>query len=265
MPSAESSGMTQVFKALADPTRQRLLDRLHADNGQTLGALCRDLAMTRQGITQHLAVLEAAELITTVRRGREKLHYLNPVPLHDIYDRWIAMFEQPDLQALSGLKRRLEGISAMDDKPKLVYVTYIATTQEQLWKALTDPDLTAQYWTHRNISDWTVGATWEHQRLDGGADLVGTIVEIDPPRRLAHTWAVPHNADHGGRHSRVTFDLEPMQDLVQLRLTHEDLPADQVEGTSEGWPKVLSSLKSLLETGRPLPALVKRQVPDGSS
>src|ERR1700682_1004254 len=106
--SVQDDDMAQTFKALADPTRRRLLDRLHADNGQTLGALCRDLAITRQGITQHLAILEAAGAISTVWSGREKLHYLNPVPLQDIYERWIAKFEKPRLKALRDLKRRLE-------------------------------------------------------------------------------------------------------------------------------------------------------------
>jgi uncharacterized protein YndB with AHSA1/START domain/DNA-binding transcriptional ArsR family regulator len=253
----EDDGMARVFKALADPTRRRLLDRLHADNGQTLGALCRDLAITRQGITQHLAVLEAAGPVSTAWRGREKLHYLNPVPLQEIYDRWIAKFERPDLEALSGLKKRLEQEAPTMDKPKLVYVTYIATTAEQLWNALTDPELTAQYWGHRNVSGWTRGDRWEHQRLDdGGADGVGTIVEVDPPRRLAHTWAWPADADDPGKHSRVTFDIEPLGEVVRLTLTHEDLSPDQAGGASKGWAIVLSSLKSMLETGRPLSSLL---------
>src|SRR6516165_10492241 len=97
-----------VFKALADPTRRALLDRLREHNGQTLGELCEPLMMARQSATQHLDVLEAANLVSTVRRGREKLHYLNPVPLQEIYERWIAKFEKPRLKALSDLKRRLE-------------------------------------------------------------------------------------------------------------------------------------------------------------
>lgn len=100
--------MDKVFKALADDTRRRLLDRLHENNGQTLGELCERIAMTRQSVTQHLAVLEAANLISTVRRGREKLHYLNPVPIHDIGERWISKFERSRLQALSDLKKNLE-------------------------------------------------------------------------------------------------------------------------------------------------------------
>jgi uncharacterized protein YndB with AHSA1/START domain/DNA-binding transcriptional ArsR family regulator len=248
----EDDDMAAVFRALADPTRRRLLDRLHADNGQPLSELCRGLATTRQGITQHLAQLEAAGLISTVRRGREKLHYLNPVPLHEVQQRWIAKFERPDLDALSTLKTRLEQDRDPMDKPTLVYVTYIATTPDQLWRALTDPELTAQYWGHRNVSRWTKGDDWQHRRLDDGVDLVGTILEVDPPRRLAHSWAFPADAGNPARQSRVTFDLEPVGDIVRLTVTHENLPPDQVEGTGNGWSFVLSSLKSLLEVGRPL-------------
>jgi DNA-binding transcriptional ArsR family regulator len=101
--------MDPVFKALADASRRRLLDRLHADQGQTLGALAAGLDMSRQAVSQHLALLEAASLIATVRRGREKLHYLNPVPINDIHARWIAKFERPRLDALAALKQSLEG------------------------------------------------------------------------------------------------------------------------------------------------------------
>ncbi len=102
------SDMDLLFKALADPGRRKLLDLLHAENGQTLGELCEHMAMTRQAVTQHLAVLEGANLVAVQWRGREKLHFLNTVPLHDIYDRWIAKFERPRLKALSKLKRKLE-------------------------------------------------------------------------------------------------------------------------------------------------------------
>jgi DNA-binding transcriptional ArsR family regulator len=100
--------MDEVFRALADPTRRELLDRLHAENGQTLGELCERLAMTRQAVTKHLAILEAANLVATVRSGREKLHYLNPVPINDIAERWIGKYHQAHLRALSALKRKLE-------------------------------------------------------------------------------------------------------------------------------------------------------------
>src|SRR5919107_2428772 len=142
-----------VFKALADPTRRQVLDRLRERDGQTLGELCAELAMARQSASQHLAVLEAATLISTVRRGREKLHYLNPVPLHDIQERWIDKFERPRLKTLSDVKRRAEE-AAMAHKPTFVYVTYIESTPEKVWHALTDADLSAEYWGHSNVSDW---------------------------------------------------------------------------------------------------------------
>jgi DNA-binding transcriptional ArsR family regulator len=104
-----ADGIDRVFKALADPSRRLLLDLLHANNGQTLGELCEHLDMSRQAVTQHLAILEAADLVTTTWQGREKLHYLNPIPLHEIAERWIGKFERSRLRALRDLKRRLEG------------------------------------------------------------------------------------------------------------------------------------------------------------
>src|SRR5215216_7988021 len=145
--------MNDVFRALADPTRRRLLDRLHEANGQTLGELCEGIEMARQSTTQHLALLETANLVSTVRQGRRKLHYLNPVPLHEIQERWIDKFERPRLRALSGVRRRAEE-DAMTDRPTFVYVTYLESTREAVWHALTDADLTAAYWGHSNVSDW---------------------------------------------------------------------------------------------------------------
>jgi DNA-binding transcriptional ArsR family regulator len=121
-----------VFKALADPTRRAVLDRLRERNGQTLGELCGPLEMARQSATQHLGVLETANLISTVRRGREKLHYLNPVPLWDIQDRWIEKFERPRLRALSAIKQQAEE-DTMADRPSYVYVTYIESSPERVW------------------------------------------------------------------------------------------------------------------------------------
>jgi uncharacterized protein YndB with AHSA1/START domain/DNA-binding transcriptional ArsR family regulator len=247
--------MDKVFKALADDTRRRLLDRLHEDNGQTLGELCARIAMTRQSVTQHLGVLEEANLVSTVRRGREKLHYLNPVPLHEIQERWIDKFERPRLSVLSAVKRRAEE-ATMSDKPAFVYVTYIRSTPEKVWEALTDADLTAAYWGHSNVSDWREGSRWEHVRTDGSgtADVVGEVVESDRPTRLVTTWVDPQNEGQEDKYSRVTFDITPHQDIVRLTVTHEDLwDEGALSDVSGGWPAVLSNLKSLLETGSPLP------------
>jgi uncharacterized protein YndB with AHSA1/START domain/DNA-binding transcriptional ArsR family regulator len=243
----------KVFKALADPTRRSLLDRLHQRNGQTLGELCGQLAMARQSVTQHLCVLEAAYLVSTVWRGREKLHYLNPVPLHDIQDRWIGKFERPRLRALSNLKRRAEE-HGMAGRPEYVYVTYIHAAPEQVWHALTDADLTASYWGHSNVSDWQPGSRWEHQRTDGSgiADVVGTVVETDPPRRLVMTFDPPGDPPAGS--STVTFEIESYHDIVRVTVIHENLADDDAyRAVSVGWPAVLANLKSLLETGRVLP------------
>ncbi|MFI1728312.1 ArsR/SmtB family transcription factor [Streptomyces acidicola] len=246
--------MDLVFKALADPTRRRLLDRLHEHNGQTLGELCERIDMARQSVTQHLAVLEAANLVSTVRRGREKLHYLNPVPLHEIQERWIDKFERPRLRALGAVKRRAE--EAMTDKPTFVYVIYIESTPEKVWDALTDADLTAAYWGHSNVSDWKPGSRWEHVRTDGSgtADVVGRVVESERPTRLVTTWVAPDEEGQEDKCSRVTFDIRRHAEIVRLTVTHEDLPDEGARAdVASGWPAVLSNLKSLLETGSTLP------------
>lgn len=246
------SDLDRVFKALSDRTRRHLLDRLHERNGQTLGQLCARIEMTRQSATQHLAVLEAANLISAVWRGREKLHYLNPVPLHEIQERWIEKFEHPRLRALSAVKRRAE--EDMIDMPTFVYVIYIESSPEKVWQALTDADLTAEYWGHSNVSDWQVGSTWEHQRTDGSriADVVGTVIESVPPTRLVTTWAMPGEPPAAGP-SRVTFDVEPYGPIVRLTVTHENLVDDaERDVAAAGWAAVLSNLKSYLETGSPL-------------
>ncbi|MBB5806786.1 uncharacterized protein YndB with AHSA1/START domain [Saccharothrix ecbatanensis] len=242
--------MDKVFKALADDTRRYLLDRLHEENGQTLGELCARVGMTRQSLTQHLGVLEAANLVTTVRRGREKLHYLNPVPLHEVQERWIDKFERPRLRLLSDVKRRAEE----PVKPDFVYVTYIESTPERVWEALTDADVTAEYWGRRNISDWQVGSTWSHRRVDGSEvdDVVGEVVEADPPRRLVVTWADPAEPSAT---STVTFRVEPHGAIVRLTVTHAGLAEAESAQAASGWAAVLSNLKSLLETGHVLPGI----------
>ena len=243
-----------VFRALADPTRRALLDRLRKRNGQALGELCGPIEMARQSATQHLGVLEAANLITTVRRGREKLHYLNPVPLWEMQERWIEKFERPRLRALGVIKRRAEE-DIMAGRPSYVYVTYIESSPERVWEALTDPDLTAQYWGHSNISDWRPGSPWEHRRTDGSgiADVIGTVLESEPPRRLTMTFDAPGQVPPGGS-SKVTFDIEPYHEIVRLTVTHENLAdGDALEAVSAGWPAVCANLKSLLETGHVLP------------
>jgi uncharacterized protein YndB with AHSA1/START domain len=142
----------------------------------------------------------------------------------------------------------------MSAKPSFLYVTYIESTPESVWHALTDADLTAAYWGHANVSDWQPGSEWRHVRTDGSgiADVIGVVAEADPPRRLVTTWSEPDAS--GKEASRVTFLLEPLGPIVRLTVSHENLPSEEDRATvGHGWPAVLSNLKSLLENGRPLP------------
>jgi len=243
-----------IFKALADPTRRHLLDSLHERNGQTLGELCAQLNMARQSASQHVTILEAANLISTMWRGREKLHYLNPVPIYDIQERWIGKFEHPRLRALNALKRQAEE-STMADRPTFVYVTYIQATPESVWHALTDPGLTAEFWGHSNVSDWQAGSGWEHQRTDGSgiADVAGTVREAVPPRHLVITFESPAG-ELVVPPAQVTFNIEQYGEIVRLTVSHQNLPSHaDYEAAAAGWPAVFANLKSLLETGHVLP------------
>ena len=179
--------MVDVFKALADPSRRHLLDRLNARNGQSLRELSEGLDMARQSVSKHLAVLEAANLVTTIRHGREKLHYLNAAPINEIAERWINRYDQERVRALSDLKRALEDTPM--EKPQFVYTTYIRTTPERLWQALTEPSFTRRWWQTTFQTDWKVGSpmTWDNNGIII-ADPEQIVLESDPYRRLAYSW-----------------------------------------------------------------------------
>ena len=255
----EATSADLVFKALADHTRRLLLDRLREYNGQTLGELCTGLDMARQSATQHLDILERANLVIVVRRGRERLHYLNPAPIHEIGERWISGFDKPRLQAIGAIKNQAEEYamtSGPTSVPSYVYVTYIRASAEQVWQALTDADLTARYWAHANVSDWQPGSAWEHRRVDGSGavDVVGRVIEAERPTRLVITFEDTPDAEAPREPSVVTFLVEAHHDIVRLTVTHENLPnQEMLGGISRGWPAVLANLKSLLETGEVLP------------
>ncbi|MEW5421234.1 metalloregulator ArsR/SmtB family transcription factor [Amorphus sp. 3PC139-8] len=245
----------KVFKALGDPARRRLLDRLHLKNGRTLTELCESMEMTRQSVTQHLGLLEEANLISTARRGREKLHFINPVPLHDVYERWVHKFETGRLELLYDLKRSLERKEDMADKSaSFVYVTYIRTTPEKVYEAITTPEIARRYWGHENVSDWRPGSTWEHVRanVERPVEIVGKVVQAEPPHKLIITWSAVSKADDPDEESRVIFDIEEQEGgMVRLTVTHDQLQpgSPMAKGIGKGWPLVLSSMKSFLETG----------------
>lgn len=251
-----------VFKALADPNRRRLLDVLHERSGLTLNELCDGLDMRRQSVSQHVDLLEAANLVTSVRAGRRRLHYLNPVPIHEIQSRWIWKFEEPRLAALDTIKRHAEE-DAMTAPitgtiPDYVYTTYIHATPERVWQALIDPELTSRYWGgHAQVSDWTVGSRVDHVRADGSgiSDATGTVMTVDRPHRLAFSFDDPTSSDDPTvEPSVVTFEIESYRDIVRLTVSQAPLRSTQeLRAIGQGWPTVLANLKTLLETGDVLP------------
>jgi uncharacterized protein YndB with AHSA1/START domain/DNA-binding transcriptional ArsR family regulator len=265
--------MDEVFRALADPSRRRLLDSLNRRNGQSLRELCAGLDMARQSVSKHLSILADANLVTVVWHGREKLHYLNAAPIGEIAERWISHYDRQRVTALSDLKKALEGTPM--NKPEFVYTTYISTTPERLWQALTEPAFTRQYWDGLAFeSDWQAGSEMT-VHLKGGvtiADPAQVVLEANPYRRLSYTWHTftPQWAASYGlsdeylakvaaeRRSKVTFDIEPAGEageLVKLTVVHDgfDSGSTVLEGISQGWPRLLSELKTLLETGGALP------------
>jgi len=236
-----------VFKALADPTRRSVLDELFREDGQTLGALGRRFpGMTRFGVMKHLGQLERAGLVVTKRRGREKLHFLNPVPIRLVHDRWVSKYAEPWAAALTGLK------SNMENTMEKVFEIYIRTTPERLWQALTDAETRSKYnFGVRVESDWTVGSpyTFAHSHAPG-LIAEGTNLEVDPPRKLVQSYTALWSDDAKKEgSSRVTYEIEPVGDSCRLTVTHDRLREGASPELYGGWPMVLSGLKTWLESG----------------
>jgi uncharacterized protein YndB with AHSA1/START domain/DNA-binding transcriptional ArsR family regulator len=242
--------MDDVFKALADPTRRSLLDELYKEDGQTLTALEERLPMTRFGVMKHLRVLEEAGLVTTKKRGREKLHFLNVVPIRLVHDRWVSKYAEPWAAALTGLKRDLEGQTM-----EKVFEIYIKTTPERLWEAITSSEMRAKYNFGMGVeSDWTPGSTYTADHPNAPGPLAqGENLEVDPPRRLVQSFNALWGEDvkQEGT-SRVTWDIEQVGDSCRLVVTHDQLREDANDQLYGGWPMILSGLKTLLETGEEL-------------
>ncbi|MBC6469591.1 metalloregulator ArsR/SmtB family transcription factor [Actinomadura alba] len=241
--------MDEVFKALADPTRRSLLDELFREDGQTLSALEKRLPMTRFGVMKHLKQLEEAGLVVTKRRGREKIHFLNPIPIRLLHDRWVSKYAEPWADALSGLK------SSLERPMEKVFEIYIRTTPERLWEAITDGEIRSKYhFGSRVSSDWTPGSRLEmsHPNADGLLGE-GEILEVDPRRRLVHSMLALWGDDVKSEGtSRVTWEIEPVGDSCRLTVTHDELREGANDQLYGGWPMILSGLKTWLETGESL-------------
>src|SRR3984885_4211134 len=260
-------GVDEVFRALADPTRRGLLDELYREDGQTLNQLVARHELTRFGVMKHLKLLEEAGLVLTRRRGREKLHFLNPVPIRLVHDRWVSKYAEPWAATLSGLKTRIEEEAEMDTQTSSakrtwtaaptdkVFEIYIKTTPERLWQAITDDQQRRIYSFGVGVrSDWSPGSRIETYQPDAGIMIgEGEILEVDPPRLLVHSFtALWSDEVKGEGASRVTWEIEPVGDSCRLTLTHDQLREDSNSELYGGWPMILSGLKTLLETGETL-------------
>jgi uncharacterized protein YndB with AHSA1/START domain/biotin operon repressor len=241
--------MDPVFKALADPTRRALLDELFARDGQTLAALTARHEMTRIAVAKHLKILEEAGLVVSRRKGREKLHFLNPVPIRLVHDRWVGKYTEQWAAGLVGLKRELE------EPMERVFEIYIRTTPERLWEAITDPAIRAKYHFGLAVeSDWNEGSPYRLAHPAAERSIIeGENLVVDPPRRLVQSmralWGP--NAESAGT-TRVTWEIEPVGDSCRLTVIHDQLPQDVPPEIYGGWPMILSGLKTWLETGETL-------------
>ncbi|WP_307449791.1 metalloregulator ArsR/SmtB family transcription factor [Paenibacillus sp. V4I3] len=248
-----------MFKALADPSRRTLLDLLHATDGRTLNDLCTPLQMSRFGVMKHLNILEEANLITTRKVGREKLHYLNSVPIRQIYDRWVSKYAEPWAIELTSLKNELERETNMENKPRHVNRIAIKATPEQVWQAITDPAKTSKFWYNCAIrSNWEIGSSFELWNREEKKLANGIILEMSPPHKLVMSWQFPAFPDTASESpSRITWEIDSHTELDGITLVtvvHDEF--EQAINTAKilemGLPIVLSGMKTLLETGSTL-------------
>jgi uncharacterized protein YndB with AHSA1/START domain/DNA-binding transcriptional ArsR family regulator len=246
-----------AFRALADPSRRLLLDRLFERDGQTLGELTGHLPdMTRFGVMRHLDVLEGAGLISTRKVGREKRHYLNPVPIRRIHDRWISKYAAPVIGAMSALKNHLEAppMAVPPDEIEHVYTIYINASPERVWRAITDGEETVQYYYGTRVnSDWKVGSRVSYDYPDGTVAADGEVIECTPPTRLETTflahWSPEAEAEGPIRH---VWELEEEDGQTRLTVTSKGLKpgSKMAEGLSNGMIFIVSGLKTFVEGGR---------------
>lgn len=238
----------RVFKALADPTRRELLDELFRQDGQSLNGLASRFTMTRVAVAKHLRLLEEAGLVVSDRRGREKLHFLNPVPIRLIHDRWVSKYTETWAAGLVDLKRHLEA------RVEKVFEIFIRTTPQRLWHAITDPETRARFQFGARVeSDWTTGSAYRVTHDGAGGLIEGENIEVDPPQRLVQTFHAIWDDDIAAAGtSRVTWQIEQVGDSCRLVVRHDQLAVDADEHLYGGWPMMLSGLKTWLETGTEL-------------
>ncbi len=242
--------MDDVFRALADPTRRDLLDRLYREDGQTLRALAADYPMTRIGVMKHLQILEDARLVVTKRRGREKLHFLNPIPIRLVHDRWVSKYAEPWVATLSDIKQQLE------QSMEKIFEIYIRTTPERLWEAITDSEIRAKFqFGNRSRVDMgpgigVPGDQRPRRRSCSSKERTSTSTRRAAwYRQFRAVWG--EDVQREGT-TRVTWEIEPVGDSCHLTVTHDQLREDANAQIFGGWPMILSGLKTWIETGETL-------------
>lgn len=247
----------RVFKAIDDVSRRMLLDRLFERDGQSLGELCEVLPeMTRYGVMNHLRVLEEATLVSTRRQGRHKFHYLNPVPIREIHDRWIAKYAEPRVAFAAGLTARFSQGEPDMDRPAHVYKAYINAPQAEVWKAITDPDMTQQYFYGTRVdSEWKEGGRIDYLQGDGSKASEGTILSIEEGSRIDFTFQAMWDPDLVAEGPcREVWALSELNGMTELTIELYDAGDKTLDDFVNGFPYIVSGMKSLVETGRPLPA-----------
>jgi uncharacterized protein YndB with AHSA1/START domain/DNA-binding transcriptional ArsR family regulator len=251
--------MDQVFKAIDDPSRRVLLDQLAQRDGQSLGELCECLpSMTRFGVMNHLRVLEAAELVSTRRKGRKKLHFLNPIPIRLIHDRWISKYMEPRANTIAAIKTRLEEGAHTMATPTHVYRAYINAPASTVWQAITDGTQTVQYFYGTRVeSDWEVGSTIVYRYPDGSVAADGQVLSVAAPIRLEMTFHARWDPDLAAEGPvREVWLLSEMNGMTELTVEMHDVDVESKTYSefTGGFPYIISGLKSLVETGAGLPA-----------
>jgi uncharacterized protein YndB with AHSA1/START domain len=247
--------MAPIFRALADPNRRVLLDELFERDGQTLGELCAAVpGMTRFGVMKHLGILETAGLISTRRSGREKRHYLDPVPIRLVHDRWTGKFAASIVGSMTALKRHLE---ASMDTVDHVYSVYIKAPPERVWRAIVDGDETVRYYYGTRVaSTWGVGAPITYTYQDGSVAADGSVIAIDPGRSVEMSFHPRWDAEIEREGPiRMTWAVEPGAEasVTKLTVTSALTPGSRTESEfSGGVVFIVSGLKTALETGEPL-------------
>lgn len=247
--------MDKIFNALGDKSRRYLMDLLYERNGRSLTELSSNLDMSRQAVTKHLKILESANLVVPVWKGKEKLHYLNPIPLRHIYLRWISKFDENQIEGLFELKNHLENITQEVSMKGFMYQIVITSSAEKVWESLTKPEFTQKFWFGRSVtSDWKLGSPVSIITPEGKEEMKGEVVDFQLNKRLSYTWSTPEEAF--AEVTTVVFELQEMGPMTKLTILH-DIDADKAkfQQAVAGWTFILCGLKTFLETGAPMPSL----------